>query len=103
MNQTRTQKNLADSLKEYERLQAEIKRTLKQIEIGLIQHDSECSARPGGHTWASCGDLEHYQSQLKDIRDSLLHQGEYAEAKTLKTYRAYNSQGQAVKVTVPED
>ncbi len=102
---TRKTQNQTDSLAAYEKAQKEIKRLLGQIEIGLLQHDQECSAR-GGHNWASVGDLNHYIEQLTDIRDSLMHTGEYApeNCTTLrKHYKAYNCQGQQINVTIPED
>jgi len=73
-----TTRNHDEALAEYERLSDQIKKILGQIEIGLINHDTECSSRTGGHNWASVGDLEHYKEQLIDVRDNLMHTGEYA-------------------------
>lgn len=66
-----------DALKEYESQQAELRKLLKQIEVGLQQHDRAASTE-GGHTWAHVGDLSSIGATLTDIRDRLQQTGEYA-------------------------
>lgn len=66
------------SLKKYEEKQAEIKKLLKQIEVGLQQHDRNASGH-GGHHWGHVGDLTSIASTLTNIRDQLHHIGEYAQ------------------------
>ncbi len=58
------------SLKNYKEKQAEIKKLLKQIEVGLTKHDRKASEQ-GGHHWGHVGDLNHVASELAEIRDFL--------------------------------
>lgn len=64
------------ALNEYEKKQAEIKKLLKQIEVGLEQHDRKASGQ-GGHHWGHVGDLTSIAESLTDIRDRLHGKGEY--------------------------
>jgi hypothetical protein len=73
----RNEASRENSLKKYEEKQAEIKKLLKQIEVGLQQHDRNASGQ-GGHHWGHVGDLASIASTLTDIRDQLHHTGEYA-------------------------
>jgi len=68
----------ADALKEYEAKQAEIKKLLRQIEVGLEKHDRNASG-PGGHHWGHVGDLTSIAETLTDLKDRLHGTGEYAE------------------------
>ncbi|MFZ5856766.1 MAG: hypothetical protein ACOYZ6_08045 [Chloroflexota bacterium] len=77
MKHTTVRQAKEDALKEYERKQAEIKKLLKQIEVGLEKHDREASGQ-GGHHWGHVGDLTHVADQLQDLRDFLTDKGDYA-------------------------
>ncbi len=68
--------NRKDSLKKYEQKQAEIRKLLKQIEVGLEKHDRNASGQ-GGHHWGHVGDLASIASTLTDLRDRLHKTGEY--------------------------
>lgn len=70
--------NTQDALKEYEARQAEIKKLLKQIEVGLQKHDRKASSKAGGHHWGHVGDLTSIAERLTDLRDMLHGTGEYA-------------------------
>ena len=67
-----------DPLKEYEAKQAEIKKLLKQIEAGILEHDRRASD-PGGHHWGHVGDLTSIADTLRDIKDRLYCTGEYSK------------------------
>jgi hypothetical protein len=66
-----------NSLQKYEEKQAEIRKLLKQIEVGLEKHDRKASGQ-GGHHWGHVGDLNQIVGELVDIRDRLHNKGEYA-------------------------
>lgn len=66
-----------NSLLKYEECQEKIKKLLKQIDASLLVHDRRASGQ-GGHHWGHVGDLKKIETQLQDIRDSLIGQGEYA-------------------------
>lgn len=66
-----------EALNEYEAKQKEIKKLLKQIEVGLEKHDREASGS-GGHHWGHVGDLASIASTLIDLKDRLHNAGEYA-------------------------
>ncbi len=66
------------ALNEYETKQAEIRKLLKQIEVGLEKHDRAASGK-GGHNWGHVGDLTNIANTLKDIKDRLHETGEYAD------------------------
>jgi len=70
-------KQKQDSLKEYEAKQKEIRKLLKQIEVGLEKHDRDASGQ-GGHHWGHVGDLASIASTLTDLKDRLHNTGEYA-------------------------
>jgi len=72
-----TEQRKAEALKSYEKLQAENKRLLKRIEVGLEKHDKEASLS-GGHHWGYAGDMERVKELLKQVSDMLHHEGEYA-------------------------
>lgn len=86
------------ALEQYEAKQAEITKLLKQIAVGLQEHDRSASG-DGGHNWEHVGDLSDMVTTLTDIRDRLHHTGEYAEVH--KTYRTYDRSGKTIKVTIP--
>lgn len=65
---------MEDVLKAYEMKQAEIEKLLKQIRAGLLIHDRECTPC---HNWGHVGDLNRIVTELSDIRDLLMHKGEY--------------------------
>jgi molecular chaperone GrpE (heat shock protein) len=65
------------ALEAYEEKQAEIEKLLKQIKAGLLKHDRGCNPR---HHWGHVGDLNEIESELRNIRNRLLREGEYAEA-----------------------
>lgn len=65
------------ALAEYEKRQAEIQKTLKQIAAGLEKHDRNASVT-GGHHWGHVGDLVDILKTLEDIKDRLQGTGEYA-------------------------
>ncbi len=67
-----------NSLQKYEEKQAEIRKLLKQIEVGLEKHDRNASGH-GGHHWGHVGDLTSIAATLQDVKDQLHHTGEYAE------------------------
>jgi hypothetical protein len=94
-----TTRNTTTALEAYETRTAAIKKVLAQIETGLEMHDKDQSLKHG-HTWGSVGDLDDIYETLRDLRDRLHETGQYAPA--IKTYKAYNSKGQSVRVTVPE-
>lgn len=64
------------SLQKYKEKQAEIKKLLKQIAMGLEAHDRRASGN-GGHHWGYVGDLNRIAGELTDIRDRLHSKGEY--------------------------
>lgn len=68
---------MEDVLKAYEMKQAEIEKLLKQIQAGLLVHDRECTPR---HDWGHVGDLDRIVNELSDIRNRLMHEGEYKNA-----------------------
>ena len=68
------------SLQKYEEKQTEIRKLLKQIEVGLEKHDRKASGQ-GGHYWGHVGDLNDICRTLTDLKDSLPQTGERAEAK----------------------
>jgi len=75
-------RNLASresSLHKYEEKQTEIRKLLKQIEIGLEKHDRKASGQ-GGHHWGHVGDLNDICQTLSDLKDRLHQTGEYTEA-----------------------
>ena len=65
------------ALEAYEAKQAEIRKLLKQIEQGLVQHDRRASSLVGHH-WGHVGDLVSIAETLKDLKDRLHLTGEYA-------------------------
>jgi len=71
-------KQKQDSLKEYETKQKEIRKLLKQIEVGLEKHDRNASGQ-GGHHWGHVGDLASIVETLTNLKDQLHKTGEYAE------------------------
>jgi hypothetical protein len=52
---------------------------LDRIREGLLKHkaDAESANHGSGAGWEHVGDLNHYNSGLQDISDSLHHEGEY--------------------------
>lgn len=64
------------ALEAYEEKQAEIKKLLAQITVGMEQHDRNASGK-GGHNWGHVGDLTSIADTLTDIRDRLHGTGEY--------------------------
>lgn len=87
--------NNQTALEAYEEKQAEIKKLLAQIKVGLEQHDRKASTK-GGHHWGHVGDLADIANTLKDIKDSLHKTGEYAEPAT-----TFDRKGRKIKVTIP--
>ena len=67
-----------NSLAQYEKRQAEIRKLLKQIEAGLEKHDRKASGQ-GGHHWGHVGDLADIAATLVDLKDRLHQTGEYAK------------------------
>jgi hypothetical protein len=78
MKHTTVKQAKETALKQYEQKQAEIKKLLKQIEVGLEKHDRKAGIR-GGHHWGHVGDLTDIASTLVDLKDRLHNTGEYAE------------------------
>lgn len=70
--------NTQTSLENYEQKQAEITMLLRQIAVGLEQHDRNASGK-GGHHWGHVGDLTSIATTLTDLRDRLHGTGEYAD------------------------
>lgn len=66
----RDEANKLDSLKAYEERQAEIKKLLKKIGVGLERHDKNASIA-GGHHWGHVGDLSHIVSVLTEVHARL--------------------------------
>lgn len=87
--------NNQTALEAYEEKQAEIKKLLAQITVGLEQHDRRASTKGGRH-WGHVGDLTDIAAKLTDIKDSLYETGEYA-----KPARTFDRKGRKIKVTVP--
>lgn len=83
IKKARRVKDMAESsrlaLVEYEAKQAAIRKLLRQIEVGLEQHDHRASSKAGGHHWGHVGDLGHVIAVLIDLKDQLHGTGEYAE------------------------
>lgn len=83
--------NTQNSLEAYEEKQAEIKKLLAQIAVGLEQHDLNASGK-GGHNWGHVGDLTSIAATLTDLRDRLHGTGEY---------QTFDRKGRKIKVMVP--
>lgn len=83
------------ALEAYEEKQAEIKKLLAQITVGLEAHDRKASSK-GEHHWGHVGDLTDIAAKLADIKDSLYETGEYA-----KPARTFDRNGRRIKVTIP--
>ena len=78
MKHTTVKQAKETALKQYERKQVEIRKLLKQIEVGLEKHDRKASIK-GGHHWGHVGDLTDIASTLTDLKDRLHNTGEYAQ------------------------
>jgi len=76
------------STERYQEQQAEIAELLKQIQMGLAQHDRSASQKNWGHV----GDLTSIASTLTDLRDRLHGIGEY---------ETFDRKGRKVKVSIP--
>lgn len=87
--------NKQTALEAYEEKQAEIKKLLAQIKVGLEQHDRRASTK-GGHHWGHVGDLADIAATLTDLKDRLHQTGEYAKPAT-----TFNRKGKKIKVTIP--
>lgn len=83
------------ALEAYEEKQAEIKKLLAQITVGLEQHDRKASTT-GGHYWGHVGDLNDIAATLQDLKDRLHKTGEYAELAT-----TFDRKGRKIKVSIP--
>lgn len=64
-----------DPQAEYESQKERIEELLKQIQVGLVQHDRR---RPGSAHWGHVGDLASIADTLTDLKDRLHSTGEYA-------------------------
>ena len=87
--------NKQTALEAYEEKQAEIKKLLAQITVGLEAHDRRAS-NEGGHHWGHVGDLNDIATTLADLKDRLHETGEYAKPVT-----TFNRKGRKIKVTIP--
>lgn len=87
--------NKQTALEAYEEKQAEIKKLLAQITVGLEQHDRKASSK-GGHHWGHVGDLTDIAATLADLKDCLHGTGEYAKPAT-----TFNRKVRKIKVTIP--
>ena len=65
------------SLEKYEETQDNIRKLLKQISAGLVDHDRNASRSQDGHNWGHVGDLVAIEELLRDIKDRLHETGEY--------------------------
>jgi hypothetical protein len=98
MKRTTVRHEKQQALLKYEDQKGEIKRLLQQIKTGLEEHDRNASLE-GGHHWGHVGDLNRIESELRDIRDRLMSEGEYA--KQVRTHRTFNRHGERVEVSIP--
>lgn len=87
--------NKQTALEAYEEKQAEIKKLLAQITVGLEKHDRKASTT-GGHYWGHVGDLNDIAATLADLKDRLHQTGEYEKPVT-----TFNRKGKKIKVTIP--
>ena len=87
--------NKQTALEAYEEKQAEIKKLLAQITVGLEQHDRKASTT-GGHSWGHVGDITDIAATLTDLKDRLHQTGEYAKPVT-----TFNRKGKKIKATIP--
>ena len=87
--------NKQTALEAYEEKQAEIKKRLAQITVGLEKLDRKASTT-GGHHWGHVGDLTDIAAKLADIKDSLYGTGEYANPA-----RTFDRKGRKIKVIIP--
>jgi len=60
----------------YNRKAKNIEKLLSEIQNGLVSHKLSTNGLPH---WGHVGDLDNYEEKLQDIRDALLHEGEYAD------------------------
>lgn len=93
----RTAKIERTALEAYEEHQAKISQLLSKIQAGLLEHDRGCTK---GHDWGHVGELTDIESQLSEIADRLLRQGEYAPEGIAK-YDSFDYNGNPIKVTIP--
>ena len=62
---------------------SEASKMLNDIHKGLKKHESNV-AKSGKAHWGHVGDIKHIHSQLQDLHDHILQQGEYAKPLTMK-------------------
>jgi len=87
--------NKQTALEAYEEKQAEVKKLLAQITVGLEKHDRRASGK-GGHHWGHVGDLTDIAATLANLKDRLHETGEYE-----KTVTTFDRKGKKIKVTIP--